>query len=172
MWLNFEPDDEFGTTLQYERINISEGNDIYKTSLSRKFMICHYWYFKDLEFKFDSNICNKCSIGWIFSKSKRIEILNVKGVHYRCILCGISRNKVVNILNNSGLVDKGVIILNNPVSEGRDVLYMDFGANKRPIEVTKEGAFGGTYFRDIYFDVNGKWYKMSWKEFDHLKNID
>ena len=167
MWLNFEPDDEFGTTLQYERINISEGNDIYKTSLSRKFMICHYWYFKDLEFKFDSNICNKCSIGWIFSKSKRIEILNVKGVHYRCILCGISRNKVVNILNNSGLVDKGVIILNNPVSEDRDVLYMDFGANKRPIEVTKEGAFGGTYFRDIYFDVNGKWYKMSWKEFDH-----
>ena len=49
---------------------------------------------------------------------------------------------------------------------------MDFGANKRPIEVTKEGAFGGTYFRDIYFDVNGKWYKMSWKEFNHLKNID
>ena len=27
---------------------------------------------------------------------------------------------------------------------------MDFGANKMPIEVIKEGAFGGTYFRDIY----------------------
>ena len=27
---------------------------------------------------------------------------------------------------------------------------MDFGANKMPIEVIKEGAFGRTYFRDIY----------------------
>ena len=27
---------------------------------------------------------------------------------------------------------------------------MDFGINKTPTEVIKEGAFGGTYFRDIY----------------------
>ena len=26
---------------------------------------------------------------------------------------------------------------------------MDFGANKTPAEVIKEGAFGGTYFRDF-----------------------
>ena len=32
---------------------------------------------------------------------------------------------------------------------------MDFGANKTPVEVTKEGAFGGTYFRDVYSGVNG-----------------
>ena len=43
---------------------------------------------------------------------------------------------------------------------------MDFGTNKTPAEVIKEGAFGGTYFRDIYNAVNGKWYKNSWKEFD------
>ena len=49
---------------------------------------------------------------------------------------------------------------------------MDFGANKTPVEVIKEGAFGGTYFRDIYSNVNGKWYKKSWKEFDQLKNFD
>ena len=49
---------------------------------------------------------------------------------------------------------------------------MDFGANKRPVEVIKEGAFGGTYFRDIYSGVSGKWYKKSWKEFDQLKGID
>ena len=29
-----------------------------------------------------------------------------------------------------------------------------FGANKSRVEVTKEGAFGGTYFRDIYSGVN------------------
>ena len=39
---------------------------------------------------------------------------------------------------------------------------MDFDTNKAPIEITKEGSFGGTYFRDIYSDVNCKWYKNSW----------
>ena len=48
---------------------------------------------------------------------------------------------------------------------------MDFGANKTPAEVIKEGEFGSTYFRDIYSSVNRKWYKKSWKEFDQLKNI-
>ena len=43
---------------------------------------------------------------------------------------------------------------------------MDFGANKTSVEVIKEGAFGGTYFRDIYSGVTGKWYKKSQKEFD------
>ena len=36
------------------------------------------------------------------------------------IFCGISRNKAVNILNNSVSEDKGVIILNNFVFEDRD----------------------------------------------------
>ena len=49
---------------------------------------------------------------------------------------------------------------------------MDVGANKTPIEVIREGAFGGTYFRDIYSGINGKWYKNSWKEFDQLKDIN
>ena len=38
---------------------------------------------------------------------------------------------------------------------------MDFGANKTPVEVIREGAFGGTYFRDIYSGVTGKLYKKS-----------
>ena len=33
---------------------------------------------------------------------------------------------------------------------------MDFGANKTPVEVIREGAFGGVYFRDIYSGINGK----------------
>ena len=40
---------------------------------------------------------------------KNTARLNVKGVDYRCILCGISRNKAVNILNNYVLEDKGVL---------------------------------------------------------------
>ena len=49
---------------------------------------------------------------------------------------------------------------------------MDFGVNKTPAEVIREGAFGGTYFRDIYSGINEKWYKNSWKEFVQLKNVD
>ena len=33
---------------------------------------------------------------------------------------------------------------------------MDFKPNKTPAEIIKEGAFGGTYFRDISSGVNGK----------------
>ena len=49
---------------------------------------------------------------------------------------------------------------------------MKFNPNKTPVEVIKEGVFGGTCFRDIYSGVTGKWYKKSWNEFDQLKKID
>ena len=49
---------------------------------------------------------------------------------------------------------------------------MDISPNETPVEITEEGTFGGTYFRDIYSCISGKWYKNSWKEFDQLKNID
>ena len=49
---------------------------------------------------------------------------------------------------------------------------MDFGTNKTPVEIIEKGAFGGTYFRDIYSGINSKWYRKSRKEFDVLKNID
>ena len=38
-----------------------------------------------------------------------------------------------------------------------------FSPNKAPIEKIKEGAFGGTCFRDIYLNFKEKWYKNSWE---------
>ena len=49
---------------------------------------------------------------------------------------------------------------------------MELNPNKTPIEVFKEGAFGRTYFKDIYSGVNGKWYRNLWKEINELKNTD
>ena len=49
---------------------------------------------------------------------------------------------------------------------------MNFSPNKTPVEVISEGTFGGTYFRDIYSGVSGKWYRNSWKEFDFLRGVD
>ena len=42
-------------------------------------------------------------------KLKNISILNVKGVDFRCILWGISRDEAVNRSNNSVLEDKGLL---------------------------------------------------------------
>ena len=95
---------------QYERIVISEGIDINKTSPSKEYMLCHYWFFKDVVFQFEPDICNKChDVLMAAHKLKNIAILNVIGVDFRCILWGISKNEAANRLNNSVLEDKGVL---------------------------------------------------------------
>ena len=40
-------------------------------------------------------------------------------------------------------------------------MNINFGTNKAPVEIIKEGAFRVTYFRDIYCGDNNKWYKKS-----------
>ena len=41
--------------LQFGRIDASEGMEINKTDASKD---CHYWYFKDIGYKFEPHICN------------------------------------------------------------------------------------------------------------------
>ena len=46
--------------------------------------ICHYWFF--LNFKFQSNVCNKCHDLLMMSmKLSDIAILNIKSADYCCI---------------------------------------------------------------------------------------
>ena len=45
---------------QSENIGVSEGINVNKTSASKECMLCHYWYFKDVGFKFEPHVCNKC----------------------------------------------------------------------------------------------------------------
>ena len=73
--------------LQYKKIDVSEGIGINKTSPSKECMLCHYCYFKDVGFKFEPHVCNKClDILMTAAELKNIAILNVKGVGSRCIL--------------------------------------------------------------------------------------
>ena len=75
--------------LQYKNIDVSQGIDINKISASKECMLCNYWYFKDVGFKFESHVCNKCyHVLMTAYKLKNIAILNVKGVDFRCILWG------------------------------------------------------------------------------------
>ena len=62
--------------LEYDRIDISEGIDVNKTSLSEECDICHYWYFKNIGFRYEPYLCNGC------------------------------QDDAINIINGSNLVDK------------------------------------------------------------------
>ena len=93
--------------LQYEKISVSEGIDNNKTSASKECMLCYYWYFKDVRFRFEPHVCNKChDVLMTANELKNIKILNLKVVDFRCILRGIIRDKAVDRLNNSVLEDK------------------------------------------------------------------
>ena len=46
--------------LKYKKIDTSEGIDVNKTSASKECELCHYWFFKDLGFKFEEHVCNRC----------------------------------------------------------------------------------------------------------------
>ena len=96
--------------LQYEKIDVSEGIDTNKTSASKEYKLCHYWYFKDVGFTFEPHICNKChDVLMTAYELKNIAILNVKGADFKCILSGINRDEAVNRLNNSVLENKNVL---------------------------------------------------------------
>ena len=96
--------------LQNEKIDVSERIDTNKTNASKECTLCHYWYFKDVGFKFEPHVCNKYHDVLVTAyETKNIAILNAKGVNFRCILWGISKDEAVNRLNNSVLVDRGVL---------------------------------------------------------------
>ena len=41
--------------LQYEKLDVSEGIDVNKANLSKECELCHYCFFKDVEFKFEEH---------------------------------------------------------------------------------------------------------------------
>ena len=96
--------------LRCQKIDISEGIDINKTNASKEYEVCHYWFFKDIGFKFEEHVCNKChDLLKIAYSLKSIVILNAKGATFRCILMGISKNEGLKRLNNSVTYDRGVL---------------------------------------------------------------
>ena len=73
--------------LRYQKIDVSEGTDINKTSASKESELCHYWFFKDVGVKFEGHTCNRCHDLLINAHSlKNIAILNAKGVTFSCLL--------------------------------------------------------------------------------------
>ena len=78
--------------LHYHRIDVFEGIDVNKTSESNECDICHYWYFLDKCFKFQSYVCNRCYDLLMMSVNlSDIAILSIKGADYCCILAELAK---------------------------------------------------------------------------------
>ena len=96
--------------LQYQKIYVSEGKGVSKTSESEKCELCHYCFFKDVGFKFEKHVCNRCHDLLTTAYSlKNIATLTAKGATFRCILMGISKNEGLKRLNNSVTYDREVL---------------------------------------------------------------
>ena len=96
--------------LEYQRIDISEGIDINKTNLSKEYDICHYWYFKDIGFKYELYLCNGCRDLMLKAISfNNVAVAYVNGSAYGIHLWYISKDDAINITNGSNLVGKRVV---------------------------------------------------------------
>ena len=84
--------------LRYQNIDVSEGIDVNKTSASKECELCRYWFFKDVGFKFEEHVCNRCHDLLMMAHSlKNIAILKAKEATFRCLLMNISKNKAFKI---------------------------------------------------------------------------
>ena len=96
--------------LQYEKIDTSKGINVNKTSASKECELCHYWFFKDVGFKFEEHVCNGCHDLLTMPYSlKNIAILSAKGATFRCLLMGTSKNEALKKLNNTVTYDREVL---------------------------------------------------------------
>ena len=65
-----------------------------KTSESKECDICHYWYFLFHD------------LLMMFMNLRDIAILNIKSTDYHCIIIGICKNEVINLMQNANLTEK------------------------------------------------------------------
>ena len=103
--------------LYYGRINVFGGIYINQTSASKECDICHYLYFLNYSYKFQSNVCNRYHDLLMMSLNfsdllmmsmnfSNIAVLNIKDSDYRCIISLISKNEAINFMQNAELTKK------------------------------------------------------------------
>ena len=82
-----------------ERIDLSEGIDLDKTSKSKECKICINNYFNN-DFRFDSIVCNHCKRGITISERTNLAIVNVRGIGYRVIMFDMTESHLHKILGD------------------------------------------------------------------------
>ena len=78
--------------LQYKRIDVFEGINLNKSDKSKECMICHYWYFKDISYKYEPLVCNRChDLSIVVYNLKDFMILKIKVADYRCYVFNMNK---------------------------------------------------------------------------------
>ena len=73
-------------------------------------MICHYWYFKDIGYKYEPHVCNQCHyLSMMVYDLNDFMILNIKGIDYRCYVFNMIKSDAITLLSNSVLNNKAVL---------------------------------------------------------------
>ena len=93
--------------LEYNRIDVSEGINIKKTNSSKECKICHYWYFRNIGFKYEPHLCDDCH--GLMQKAvsfNDVAIVYVKGSACRIRFWYMSKDDAINIMNSSSLIGK------------------------------------------------------------------
>ena len=92
--------------LYYDRIDVSEGIDVNKTSESKEFDICRYCYFSNKGFNFQSYVCNRChDLEMMSMNLSDIAILNIEDAYNCSIISGISKSEAINLRQNIDLTE-------------------------------------------------------------------
>ena len=90
--------------LDYDRVDVSEEIDVNKTNASKECDISHYWYFKDIGFKYEPYLCNGCHN--LMQKAinfNNVAIVSVKGSDNRIHFWYMSKDDAINVTKNSNL---------------------------------------------------------------------
>ena len=91
--------------LYYDRIDVSEGIDVTKTSKTRECDICHCWY--NYIFKFQPYVYNRChDLSMMSMNLSCINILNNSDTDYCYIISKISKNQAINLVQNIDLTEQ------------------------------------------------------------------
>ena len=97
--------------LECERIDISEGIYVNKATLSKECDICHYWYFKDIGFKYEPYLCNGChDLMQKATNFNDIAMVYVKENAYRIHFWYMNKDDAISIMKNSNLIDKNSVL--------------------------------------------------------------
>ena len=93
--------------LKYDRIDISEGIDFTRTDRSKECMLCHYWYFLNINFSYGPYLCDGCYN--IMQKSvdfKNIAIVCIGKSAYRIYFPCMSKHEAKKLMTCSNIIDK------------------------------------------------------------------
>ena len=81
--------------------------DVNKTNLSKECDICHYWYSKDINFKYEPYLCDGCHD--LIQKAmgfNNIAIVYIEKNAYTIHFWYMSKDDAINIMTSPNLVDK------------------------------------------------------------------